>query len=852
MIISLALLGFGASGSFLAIFPSWFKRNTQSRFTIISSLFSITILLSFIAVNRIPFDSFRIGIEPLQIAYLAFLYLSLSIPFFLAGLLIGMSLVRFVEKAHLIYFYNLLGSGVGCFLVLSIPLIGKADKIPVVVAYIGLISTFLFSIPGRRYLYIAVLTAILVTAVTILGSPSLEISLSPYKSLPLALKSEKARVINTKENAISRVDIIESPVVKYAPGLSHTFEGSLPPQLGLTIDGENLTGVTVFKTYEELGFIEYLPGTLAYKIYPHLSPLSSPHPSLPHEWGGRKEGALIIEPHGGLDVLSAIYHGVPSVTVVESNPLIVRMIRREVNEPYLNRNVQIVGENARTYVRRTKRKFDLVTVSLSESFGAVMSGAFSLREGHLYTVEAIKDYLNILSPDGILLLTRWLQTPPSESIRLGATIVTALEERGVLNPGEQLVFIRGWMTATFLVKRTPFRACELQIARKFCKDKKFDVVWLPDIHEEEVNIYNCFPEPCHYKTFRGILKKDGRERFLRDYEYDISAVRDNRPFFFHFFKWKQVPGIFANLGRRWLPYGGCGYLVVILLFSIALLSSFLLIIAPLLRRSTRKLCNYHPLLPRPASPAGGRQAGLEGGDRGEGVFMPPPRTKWVFFTYFFSLGIGFLFLEISFMHYFILFLGRPTYAFSVVLAALLVFSSIGSLISGRLKYTSKIEAILLAIVISGLIYGFFLRKFFYLFMGENLPLRFILSLGVLFPISMLMGFPFPVGLKLVKRIEPAILPWVWGINGCASVIASIVAGMVNLSRGYNWVIISGAFFYLIALIAIKTVVTMYKSTCSAVSESQVKGGLSGSCKRDERDSHYIIHFKFFARFSYPP
>ena len=157
------------------------------------------------------------------------------------------------------------------------------------------------------------------------------------------------------------------------------------------------------------------------------------------------------------------------------------------------------------------------------------------------------------------------------------------------------------------------------------------------------------------------------------------------------------------------------------------------------------------------------------------------------------------------MHHFILFLGRPTYAFSVVLASLLVFSSIGSLASNKLTHISKIKVILLAIVIAGLIYSLALKNFFYLFMGKSLVCRYMLSLGVLFPIGMLMGFPFPAGLKLVRKIEPSILPWVWGINGCASVIACIAAEIVSLSKGYNWVIISASFFYLIALIVIKKI-----------------------------------------------
>ncbi len=316
MIISLALLGFGASGSFLAVFPSQLKGEQESRFAGLACLFAVTSLLSYIVANEIPFDSFRLAIEPLQIVYLVIIYLSLSVPFFIAGLLIGTLLVRFAEKANVIYFFSLSGSGAGCFLVLLIPVIGGAWKIPALVACIALFAAFMFSTgvgrenngkkPVRTFLIFG-LTAFVIIAVVSFCRPWLEVAISPYKSLPLALRTQGAGNISTKENSISRVDIIESPVVKYAPGLSYTFDGSLPHQLGITIDGQNLTGITVFKEWDEIGFTEYLPGDIGYRLV---------HP-------GR---TLIIEPHGGLEVLSALYHGGESVTVVESNPLIVKMI----------------------------------------------------------------------------------------------------------------------------------------------------------------------------------------------------------------------------------------------------------------------------------------------------------------------------------------------------------------------------------------------------------------------------------------------------------------------------------------------------------------------------------------------
>lgn len=760
MIISLALLGFGTSGTLLCIFPSWAKG--KFRFTVLACLFSLTSLLSFMVANRIPFDSFRMGIERLQILYLAIIYLSLSLPFIVAGLLIGGALVQFAEKANIIYSYNLFGSGVGCFLVLSIPMLGGAEKIPVLVACLGLAAAFLFSGAERRVLpfIFSCLTTCMIVVFVVWGRAWLEIPLSPYKGVSLALKAGNSRVISRRENTVSRVDIIESPVVKYAPGLSHSFDGILPPQFGIGIDGENLTGITIFKDEDELAFTEYLPGAVCYGL---IDP----------------RRILIIEPHGGLDVLSALYHGAESMTVVESNPLIVDMIRKDcrqfVEEPYWNHNVKIIKENARAYIRRADQKFDLVTVSLNQDFGAVMSGAFSLSEEHLYTVEAVKGYLNILSADGILLITRWLQTPPSECIRLGATIVSALEEVGFSNPGEQFVFIRGWMTGTFMVKGKGYRGYELDKIRSFCQKKKFDLVWMPGIREDEINLYNSFPQAYHHNAMRQILSKEKRPGFLKEYDYDVSPVRDNRPFFFHFFRWKQTPLVLANLGKRWLPYGGGGYLVITFVLVIAIVSSVLLIIAPLwVRRLGR------------------------GGD-------VRPLRRWMFFAYFVSLGMGFLFLEICFMHYFILFIGQPTYAFSVVLSGMLVFSSGGSFLSGRVKTFKALQAILFCVCITTVLYGVFLQKFFFVFMGETLFNRILFSMGILLPVGTLMGFPFPVGLRLVNKLGPEFLPWVWGINGCASVVASILALSLSLSKGYNWVIMGASFFYFVALIAVKVI-----------------------------------------------
>jgi hypothetical protein len=744
MAVSIALLGFGASGSFLSLLPNLAKRNLTRLLANLSLLLTVGILASYLNINYIPFDSYRIAWEREQILYLTIYYLFLALPFFFSGLAIGILLAARPEQAGKIYSFNLAGSALGCVAaVVALPILGGAGTV-MLSALLGALAAIAFSYPISNIQYlISSIIALALLFLTLRPPSFLEVRLSPYKGLSQALLYPEAEVVFSRWNAFSRVDVIESQGVKSAPGLSLAYPGPLPPQLGLFTDGDNLSPIT---QPEKLGFIDYLPVSLPYRLRPQAK-------------------ALIIEPKGGLDVLAALHQGASSVLAVESNPLVIEVARDAFQDPYQDQRVTAVVENGRSYVRRMGEGFDVVQVSLADTYRPVTSGAYSLSENYLYTVEAFADYLARLNEGGLLVVSRWLQMPPSESLRVGTLAVTALEKAGLPQPELRLVAIRSWSTLLLLVKSDEFMAGEIEAVKSFCNQRQFDLVYYPSIQEVEANRYNVYPEPLYYRGFQDLLFGD-RARFYADYSYDVSPTTDDRPFFFHFFKWSQTPEILQTFGKIWQPFGGSGYFVLVALLILALLASAILILLPLLFRRRQ------PVAPRELR-----------------------RTRWRVFAYFAALGLGYLFVEIPLMQHFILFLGHPIYAFAAVLFAILLFSGLGSMISARLSLPRTLMALIGAIILYPLILPFI----FQLLLGQSLGLRLLVSVLSLAPLGFLMGVPFPKGIEIIGGLAPDLVPWAWGINGCTSVLASILSAMLAISFGFSRVLVGGSVAYLAAL-----------------------------------------------------
>lgn len=749
MVVSLAMLGYGISGTVLALFPFWTKHRPLPLLALACGLGSVG---AYLLTNAFPFDSFTIAWDYRQLLILALDNLALAIPFFCSGAALGLLFILQPEASGRFYAASLAGSALGCLLALAAPsLLGGEGT----VLLSGLLSTLAAPALGGGRLFRG--TALGITMFFLAGllfpPPFLEVRLSPYKGLSYARQFPDSAVTFRRWNSFSRVDRVQSSAIRSLPGLSYTYLKPLPPQQGLFVDGDDLSAVLELDPalLEEkplpsvLDFTCYLPTAIAYRLHP----------------GGQ---VLVLEPRGGLELWVALAQGAGKVTVVEANPLIVEAAGAIYRHP----RVTVVLEDARSFVRRTSERYDVVTLALSAPYHPIQSGAYSLAEDYPNTVEAFGDYLARLRPGGVLAVSRWLQMPPSEELRTFALALTAVERAGG-DPARQIVAFRGYAMLTLLVKMDPFTPAELKAVRRFAAERAFDLVYAPDIRPEETNRYNVLRDSVYYETFRSLLEAEDRSAWYAAYPFEVSPPEDDRPFFGHFFKWSQIGEVMAEAGRRVEPFGGAGYLVLLLLLALALGAAGVIVLLPL-------------LFQRKGQPAG---------------TVPPsgrPPSFLSTLAYFASLGLGYLLVEVPLIQHFILFLGHPAYALTAVLFALLLFSGLGSALSSRLPLRPALSLLVLLLML----YPLFLPTLFALTLGWPFGGRILLSVLVLSPAGTLMGIPFPAGLRRLERYAPQRIPWAWGVNGAASVVAAVLAALLALSFGFRWVLFSGAFCYALA------------------------------------------------------
>lgn len=753
MVVSIALLGYGASGSFLMLFPSILKKESSKLLSLLSLLFSITTLISYTIVNHLPFDMAKIAWDTNQLIYILVYYILLSIPFFIAGMIISIVITLSSKDVNKIYFFDLIGASIGCLLPLIIfPFFGGTGPL-LASATLSLFASLFFS-PSRRF---PVLFLALIISFIIIKPTFLEINMSQFKSLNVALKFPEAKHINTKWNVFSRIDSIESPLVRFAPGLSLKYQKSLPHQIGITIDGDSMTAITEHKgDILELDFIPYLPSSLPFYLT-------------------QNKNLLILEPAGGLDILTALYFQSKSITGVEINPIIYKIIKNEFRDfsggIYGKDNVKIEIGEGRGYLKKTGNKFDIILIPVLGGMPASSGGFFGLAENYQFTKEAVIAYIEHLTNDGILSITRYLLPPPREELRLVSIIHSSLKRTGINNPEKHIAVIRTWGTITIIVKKTELAANDIIKIKEFCKERLFDIVYYHGVKKDEVNIYNKFKEPIYYNLVSQIMDEEKRTSLYKNYSFDITSVTDDRPFFFHFFKWNKIKEVYKSVGGKWQIFIEGGYLLPII-FIQALAASAVFIVLPLFIKQGR-------------------------------ILFTQKKETIKYLGYFFFIGIAFMFVEISLIQKLILFLDHPVYAVTAVLFSILVFSGIGSLISKSYAGSNSLFKIISALAIVLVIMTIALPYAVNLFLGNSLILRAVITLSILCPIAILMGMPFPIGMRMLGEKGKEIIPWAWCVNGAASVISSIFAIIIAMSFGFNAVLFLAAFTYLAAGVLIK-------------------------------------------------
>jgi len=756
LVISTALLGFGGGATVIAMGSRFFVRHKLKSLWFFALGLGISVPLVFLLSQRVPFEQVQLIWDRWrQSFYLSICYVLFFIPFFFAGSFVGLGFAAFGEKAHRLYFLNMGGSGAGAALMAGLMYGNSPVVLILFISFVAFLSSFILSLGLSRWYIFVTLAAgvIFLYCFSPSGPAELSINISEHKALTYYRNLPGAEVFARRYSPLARIDCVKAEAVREFAGLSMAYEGELPEQMVIISDADGVSAVNHFRQWEDLKCYDYFTSAMCY----HLQ---------------EKPEVCVIGAGGGSDVCQALYSGASNVTAVEMNSQIIELMRGELNDfasgLYRRQDVEIVSSEGRTFLQSSERQFDIINVSLLDSYSASAAGLYALNESHLYTVEALEDAFSRLSSGGILSVTRLLKTPPRDSLKMLATVAGALRGMG-REPAKHIIMIRSLSTATIVSSPEPFIEKQIETAREFAESRQFDLVYLPGIRRAEVNRFNELEEgPIYYESAKRILSEDYRE-FYSDYAYDIRPASDDRPYFFDFFKWDSLPRMRRELPRRWLIFSEWGYLVLVASFVQAFLASLIFIFLPL------------------------RIAGPIRSVRG-GKF-------WVLF-YFVLLGAAYMFLEMGFIQKLSLLIGHPVFGVAVALVGFLFFSGCGAIFAERLLARISCRWLIWSAIVLIIVIGLFEIVLLYfgfdLLVGYSRWVRVAVGLVIVALPGFFMGMPLPSALREVYSRSEAMVPWVWGANGFASVTGAVLGTLLAISIGFRMVILTALVCYFLA------------------------------------------------------
>jgi hypothetical protein len=776
MVVSLAMLGFGASGLVVNLAPGRFPEHRLGpQAGAASLLFAVTSVgavgLSFqlpVSLDDSMGNSARIALT----------YVACALPFFCGGLVVSLILSHRSAQASRLYCFDLAGAATGCLI-----FIPATDRLgaPTVVLMAGAVAAVAAAVLALRRsrrlprLALAVAGCLLVWA-AINGR-------THFFDVRFVKGSQQQPTLALRWNSFSRVEVLGTPGSLWHPrppvfaGFSSRLDPNFAiPEVWLRYDADAASQITYFDG--DLGRLQYL----GYDVS------SSPYQIR------RYRNVLVIGPGGGRDILTALALGSGPVTGVEINPITVELLRTRFRtfsgglySGYPG--VTVVNDDGRSFLRQKDggQRYELIEASLVDTWAASAAGAYSLTENSLYTVEAFGDYFDRLTPDGVVCFNRWFVEPPVESLRVASLAKEALRRRGVGDPAGHVMVVRTDSAETLLpslgsilVKRMPFAASEVAALRAFAADMGFVQVYTPGQTDGGAD----------FQSFRALLAPDGEARGRgpnQNQDYDLSPVTDDRPFFF-----SRVPVLdwlarrigIGRSGAAGGGDGGGGGAVALgqggqtLLVSLAttLAATVLLLFIPYWAGRRR---------------ARARAPGAPAARRGLGWAM-----------YFAALGLGFILVEIVLLQRFNLFLGYPAFSLSVVLFTVLLSSAGGSLIAGRLRTRRGLARALGGLTAALVAHALALPPVLGAARGQAVAVRIALAVAVIAPLGLLMGIPFAAGIRRAGAESKDLVSWAWAVNGGASVFGSALAVLLAMTYGFTTTFMVGAGAYAVALLVI--------------------------------------------------
>jgi len=769
-VISTALLGFGVSGTLLAFVGKRLARRFNTWATMLTLAFALSVYVCFRGAQALPLNPQFVLFSGEQVGLLIAYHVLLLVPFLFGATVIGLALIHFSGRIHLVYGSNLLGSGIGGLGALLLMSVLPVERILLIASITGLVAGVGWAaaagarrshVPSRARAWGAVIAAGAALAVLVLAWP-MALRIDSHKPLATALLLEKqgdAEHLLTRSSPRARLDVFESPL--FHNTLFAGFTALSPPPAQLTVYADGWSVGTVFKI-DEPGEAEILDHTL----------MSVPYRLL------ERPRVLLLGEVGGANVWLAERWNADSVTVVNGNPQLVSLIAENLAElsggVFTREGVNTVAADPRLFLDAARHTdYDLIQLVSAEGMSVGVSGLLAIHEDYLLTREGLAIALRRLRPGGLLAVTRQQQDPPRDNVKLLLTLAESLESLGVSDSGAHIVQLRNYLAVITLASRDAFNDAQCEKILAIADQLQLDVEWLPMAGFEPTEQYARIPGPpgeatTYYRYAAQEAFSPRRGDLIADWVYDIRPATDERPYFYNFFRWGSIPALREAFGEVWFRKLELGYVAVVAILAEVVLVGGVLILLPLLFRGRQK-----------REPKSGRLAtGL----------------------YFFLLGLAYMSLEMLLIVRFTHFLGDPILSAGGVVSAFLVSSGFGSLLSRRL-FRSVRKAIAVATVgicSLGAAYAFVLPSLFAAAAPWSIGARMVVTVLLVMPLAFLMGIPFPSGMRRISQARPAFVPWAWGINGFASVAAPPVGILLVTSIGLTWATLLGGGLYLCA------------------------------------------------------
>lgn len=751
MVISIALLGFGAAGTCVSLLRKWLLDRSEVLLPVLMIVSGITMVIA-VWLSRsglANFDSYLLFVERKQCLALLFNYLLFFLPFFFGALALGIIFVKYVGEIGKFYFSNLIGSAIGAVLAAGFAWLFLPAVLPVLMA-IPAIASGLIMLHHKKRLFIIILafSSLVFTLYKVLQP--VDLAISEYKSISRTLNLPASQINIEKSGPYGFVQVVSADALRYAPGLSLAFTGEVPVTKAVFNNGDWFGPVISWNKADSFHLLDYTTMALPYILL-------------------KRNKVLVLHAGTGIHTSHALSRGATDIDAVEPhktvNDLLLHELSQDTDSLLFQPAVKMYETEPRSFLSAAHKKYDLIQLPVIGAFGGGV-GLYAMREEYTLTKESFLQMLDMLEKDGIISVTAWMDYPFRNSLKVAATLAETAEAAGLSPLQLHIIAVRSWGTVTFLLKKSPVTSLDTMHIRQFCDRLYFDPVFLPALSNEDRTIYNGLNDTTFF-MYMDELMSGKREKLYQEYDFYLRPASDDKPYFSQFLRWKSLPDLAGIFGTRSVPFLELGWLIsLITLFQLSLLA-LVLIILPLLKMGWKGAYRF-------------------------GTFI-----------YFSGLGIGYMFFEIILIQQFILFFGNPVYAAAMVIGVMLLASGTGSYLTSGIQLNRRvIKRILLLIAVLIAVYSLVLSTVLQNIAGIDTAWKIAISLIIIAVPAVLMGMPFPMCLRWLSRIEENNIPWAWAINGCMSVISAALATLLTVELGFTLMIILAALAYVISLMAV--------------------------------------------------